>query len=370
MAALRNLSARVNAWDGVFRLPVNDAAAEELRHEYYAVRNALGYDQSPENLRALSARFEALKRRATALLAPRARTLPRDWVAGLPSEFQSAVGASRMTDRRIAVSAGAAGVEDTSRRVNVAGLGSGVAFDRSGRRIVTDSVPVAAAPRSGPQARVEQPRRAPQRQPRKQRPPAPPRISEAPVMPPLSEADTVEFWKQVTGIRREGLVEAVVRHSREKGFQFLEMAFGILKQESNNGEDRRVSSAGARGPFQIMPATARLLSRGKGILLDGEIFNPRRQDHRDRLHNDVDFNANLAIAFLKHMVDRYRITRLTDRAAYRLALGYHDGEAAKEPGSAEGRDYVVKVPRHVAGIRARAHAHLRRLGLAPAAPGA
>ncbi len=88
-----------------------------------------------------------------------------------------------------------------------------------------------------------------------------------------------------------------------------EFALAIARQESEFNPDA-VSSAGARGLMQLMPATAREVSVKLGIGYDA-----------DRLTGDPMYNARLGTAYLRRMLDAYRGSYILAAASYNAGPG-------------------------------------------------
>ncbi|MBI3548452.1 MAG: hypothetical protein HY078_05300 [Elusimicrobia bacterium] len=211
------------------------------------------------------------------------------------------------------------------------------------------------------------PRTRPDRTPPGRTPPGrtPPDDREPPqqepgVTPPRAQGphdespESVSTWKRVTGIAANGIVESTLRWSNALGFQYPEMAFGIIRQESTNATDNRTSTAGARGPYQIMPNTAMHLARWLRTNYGMDIsFNPRDQRDLQRLRTDWDFNTMMAIAHLKRTEQMFRIRELNLRTASRFALSYHTGDGARQPNGPVGRRYISVVPPRVLSLRAQ-----------------
>ncbi len=135
------------------------------------------------------------------------------------------------------------------------------------------------------------------------------------------------------------------------------LALSLIRQESTFNTNI-VSSAGARGLMQLMPATARLVARKLKIRPDD-----------DRLTEDPDYNILLGTTFIREMIDSYGGSYLLAVAAYNAGSGRVDGWLAKfgdprAPGAdpldwmesipiAETRNYVQRVLEALQVYRAR-----------------
>ena len=125
------------------------------------------------------------------------------------------------------------------------------------------------------------------------------------------------------------------------------LALSLIRQESTFNTNI-VSSAGARGLMQLMPATARLVAKKLGVRPDD-----------DRLTEDPDYNILLGTTYIRQMVDAYGGSYLLAIAAYNAGSGRVDSWLAKygdprQPGMdpldwmeaipiAETRNYVQRV---------------------------
>ena len=83
-----------------------------------------------------------------------------------------------------------------------------------------------------------------------------------------------------------------------------EMVLAIARQESEFNPEVR-SPAGALGLMQVMPRTARAVAQREEI-----------EYSRDRLEKDWEYNADIAIAFLGGLIDRYDGSYVLTAAAY------------------------------------------------------
>lgn len=82
------------------------------------------------------------------------------------------------------------------------------------------------------------------------------------------------------------------------------LALSVIRQESAFW-NRSLSSAGARGMMQLMPATAKLLSKNLNIPYS-----------RDRLIKDSDYNLKLGQTYLANMIEKYEGSYVLALAAY------------------------------------------------------
>lgn len=95
------------------------------------------------------------------------------------------------------------------------------------------------------------------------------------------------------------MYDAIERYAEEYKIP-KRFAYGIAYKETRyqgpfhwEYNPQRTSSAGALGPMQIMPSTARLMWKGKNIT-DKMIIS------------DIDFNVKTSMKLLRHLYDRYR----------------------------------------------------------------
>ena len=94
------------------------------------------------------------------------------------------------------------------------------------------------------------------------------------------------------------MYDAIERYAEEYRIP-KRFAYGIAFKETRyqgpfhwKYDPERISSAGALGPMQIMPSTARLMWKGKKI--------------SDRMiMSDLDFNVMTSMKLLRHLYDRY-----------------------------------------------------------------
>ena len=135
------------------------------------------------------------------------------------------------------------------------------------------------------------------------------------------------------------------------------LVLALIRQESTFNTNI-VSSAGARGLMQLMPATARMVARKLHLRPDD-----------DRLTEDPDYNIQLGTTFIHDMIDSYGGSYLLAVAAYNAGSGRVDGWLAKQgdprrPGVdpldwmesipiAETRNYVQRVLEALQVYRAR-----------------
>lgn len=105
----------------------------------------------------------------------------------------------------------------------------------------------------------------------------------------------VEWKSDVPSIE---LYYAILKYSKKYNIP-VEYAFAIAYAETGYGgplhfnyDHRQISSAGALGPMQIMPATANWINKtkvSKQIVL-----------------NDIDFNVRISMKLLRHLKDKYK----------------------------------------------------------------
>ena len=135
------------------------------------------------------------------------------------------------------------------------------------------------------------------------------------------------------------------------------LALSLIRQESTFNTNT-ISSAGARGLMQLMPATARLVAHKLKIRPDD-----------DRLTDDPDYNILLGTTFIREMIDSYGGSYLLAVAAYNAGSGRVDSWLSKfgdprAPGVdpldwmeaipiAETRNYVQRVLEALQVYRAR-----------------
>jgi soluble lytic murein transglycosylase len=87
------------------------------------------------------------------------------------------------------------------------------------------------------------------------------------------------------------------------------LVHAIVRQETNF-QSTAVSSAGARGLMQLMPATAQQLAREAGLKHSSE-----------RLTSDPEYNVRLGSAYLQELVERYDGSYIMAIAAYNAGPG-------------------------------------------------
>ena len=90
------------------------------------------------------------------------------------------------------------------------------------------------------------------------------------------------------------------------------IAFGISKRESNFNQSV-VSRAGARGLFQVMPGTAKLMAKRAGVRYSLK-----------KLSSDAEYNALLGTHYLAQMLDRYDGSYVRTFVAYNAGPGRSD----------------------------------------------
>ena len=136
-----------------------------------------------------------------------------------------------------------------------------------------------------------------------------------------------------------------------------ELALAIARQETEMNPEVE-SPAGARGLMQLMPATARSVSRGLGLAYSA-----------DRLISEPDYNVRLGTAYLRQMLDRFDGSYVLAAAAYnagpnRAAQWITRFGDPRKPGVDtvqwiekipfnETRNYVMRVMESVGVYRAR-----------------
>ena len=101
----------------------------------------------------------------------------------------------------------------------------------------------------------------------------------------------------------------LAKASLKSGMPDLGVVLGLARQESElNG--RAVSSAGARGLMQLMPATARLVAKQIGVSYK-----------RSRLTSDDAYNVRLGTAYLSGLFKTYQGAQVLAFAAYNAGPG-------------------------------------------------
>jgi soluble lytic murein transglycosylase len=95
-----------------------------------------------------------------------------------------------------------------------------------------------------------------------------------------------------------------IPHSTKTGVVEKPMVYAIARQESAFNP-KAVSSAGARGLLQLMPATAKEMAKAVGVAFS-----------QDRLTSDPGYNAQLGAAFLAKLNANYRGSFIMTFAAY------------------------------------------------------
>jgi soluble lytic murein transglycosylase len=122
-------------------------------------------------------------------------------------------------------------------------------------------------------------------------------------------------------IGRDDYMVAVAKTARSKGVEMLELLYplrslpagpgpeealvlAIMRQESAFALDA-VSSAGARGLMQLMPATAKHVAGKIGVAYD-----------EGRLTTDGDYNIGLGRAYLQQLLERYNGSYVLAIASY------------------------------------------------------
>ncbi len=108
-------------------------------------------------------------------------------------------------------------------------------------------------------------------------------------------------------------------------------AYAIIRAESAWMPDAH-SGADARGLMQLLPSTARLVSRRQGIPFDGNLYDPRT-------------NIALGTHYLAHMAERYGGAPYLATAAYNAGPGRVD-EWLAERGSLPPDLFVATIPFH------------------------
>ena len=92
--------------------------------------------------------------------------------------------------------------------------------------------------------------------------------------------------------------------ARLSGPPELALLLGLARQESEM-DPQAISRSGAMGLMQLMPATARQVSRGLGLAYS-----------RSRLREDPNYNITLGAAYLKELLETFRGDRALALAAY------------------------------------------------------
>ena len=114
------------------------------------------------------------------------------------------------------------------------------------------------------------------------------------------------------------------------------LALSLIRQESTFNTNI-VSSAGARGLMQLMPATARLVAHKLKL---------RHTD--ERLIEDQDYNILLGTTYIREMIDSYGGSYLLAIAAYNAGSGRVDGWLTKfgDPrgGAVDPLDWMESIP--------------------------
>lgn len=121
------------------------------------------------------------------------------------------------------------------------------------------------------------------------------------------------------------------RHGLEDG-----ILLALMRQESGFNADA-VSWAGARGLMQVMPATARRMSRKLGLKFS-----------RERLLNDAEYNLTIGSAYFAHVLDDFQ-------GSYVLALAAYNAGPARvrrwlkrhgdfRTGEVDGVDWIELIP--------------------------
>lgn len=94
------------------------------------------------------------------------------------------------------------------------------------------------------------------------------------------------------------MFSSIEKYASEYGIP-LRYALGIAYEETRyegpfdwDYNHERVSSAGALGPMQIMPGTAKWMWRNKEIT-------------REQILSDIDFNVETSMKLLRHLYDKY-----------------------------------------------------------------
>jgi soluble lytic murein transglycosylase len=200
-------------------------------------------------------------------------------------------------------------------------------------------------------------------------------------------AEPREFALVAAFAKRSGIdrIEAAVRASRRAaraaiplfaaGFPVLDLpaesriepwfALALIRQESEF-YTAAVSSAGARGLMQLMPATAQQMAKVAKLTFD-----------REQLTTDPDYNIRLGALFLQRLVDRFGGSYALTAAAYNAGprrVGQWLEKYGDPRASGEWIDWIEAIPfdetrnyvhrvlenlaiyRHRAGLKSLAHA--------------
>jgi hypothetical protein len=124
-----------------------------------------------------------------------------------------------------------------------------------------------------------------------------------------------------TFVGPESVPQMIYKEALDQGVD-PNLAMGVGRQESGLNEHVHDSSAGAIGPMQLMPGTA----RGLGV-------NPR----------DVNQNVHGGVEYLKQMLDRYNGNERLAAAAYNAGPGNVDRYLHGSPLPSETQHYVPNV---------------------------
>ncbi|MGF1658943.1 MAG: lytic transglycosylase domain-containing protein [Rubrimonas sp.] len=144
------------------------------------------------------------------------------------------------------------------------------------------------------------------------------------------------------------------------------LAKAIARTESELNPEA-VSSAGARGLMQLMPATAQATARSLGLSYD-----------RDRLTTDPAYNARLGSAYLAEMLDRFGGAKIMATAAYNAGPQRVDAWIAQfgdpREGGVDAVDWIESIPfretrNYVQRVMESLHVYRARLGGAEALAG-
>lgn len=144
------------------------------------------------------------------------------------------------------------------------------------------------------------------------------------------------------------------------------LVFATIRQESAF-EAAALSSAGARGLMQLMPATARSVARGLGLL----------NEHRDnRLTADPGYNIRLGRQYLASLIDDFNGSYLLAAAAYNAGPGrvrqwMRDNGDPRQP-QVDVIDWIEMIPieetrNYVQRVFENLHVYRRLLGQTQAA---
>ena len=118
----------------------------------------------------------------------------------------------------------------------------------------------------------------------------------------LDLATRVGRYAYLRGVRLTSLAYPVIEPPRDVPERALVLS--IARQESNF-DIRAMSRRGARGVMQLMPATARKVSRRLNLRYS-----------RSRLRSDPSYNMRLGGAYLKSLLERYNGSYVLAIAAY------------------------------------------------------